>query len=619
MQGLPSERVFLIQQKQERQEHMEAELNEMTKSMYESPEVPCIARYLVPAIVIINIGFFLSGHLNLGGRAMIDITIAGETIRVDNFYDFSIAQSTLDLWHAGGQELATLVLLFSGIWPYTKQLITLALWFLPPSVVSVSRRGQFLLWLDILAKWSMIDIFVLLITVAGFRIGGKSPLYSWLPEEFWNIQLVVVPMWGLYANMIAQLMSQISSHFIVMYHRRIIRHAKQLYKDRHHPGKTDTEVEQQDVAELLSPDLAEEEKKEPLCRHAFTRPHKAEGNKLTPRRVVNGLLPICSMLLIVLLVFCCYWPSLKLEVYGIFGIGIELEDKFFSQAQREESIFSKAKIFIDQARYLDAVKHYIGMGFLSLLFIATLFFVPIMSLCTLTYMWLVPTTRKQKGKIAVLLEILQAWQYVEVYMLGIIIESWQLGQISKLFLNRYCESINPTLELIASYGIIDTRDAQCFELAATIAEGAYALIPFVIGLALLGTYVVKAYIQTLREQADEEDEVSEEDKLRAFDRTTWDNREGALEAIQDPPVLFTDTFRWTLVQKEGTAQEELVPFDVHGVDKPPVAETSSSDEPDVKSMESKSVESTSFEPKPTEAVVSEGNAVDDAGPKSDEC
>ena len=65
---------------------------------------------------------------------MIDITIAGETFRVDNFYEFSIAQSTLDLWHAGGQELATLILLFSGIWPYTKQLITLALWF--PATIS---------------------------------------------------------------------------------------------------------------------------------------------------------------------------------------------------------------------------------------------------------------------------------------------------------------------------------------------------------------------------------------------------------------------------------------------------------------------------------------------------
>ena len=39
MRELPSERVFLIQQKQEKEEHMETELNEMTNSMYESEQV----------------------------------------------------------------------------------------------------------------------------------------------------------------------------------------------------------------------------------------------------------------------------------------------------------------------------------------------------------------------------------------------------------------------------------------------------------------------------------------------------------------------------------------------------------------------------------------------------
>jgi len=166
---IPSEQVFLLQQKQEKEDHMESELNELTQSMYHSPEVSTIARYTIPVILVVNIGFFLSGHLNVGGRALIDFTFAGVTYRVDNFFEFSIAQGTLDMWHAGGEELAALILLFSGVWPYTKQLITLALWFLPPSVVSISRRGQFLLWLDILAKWSMIDIFTLLVTCVGFR------------------------------------------------------------------------------------------------------------------------------------------------------------------------------------------------------------------------------------------------------------------------------------------------------------------------------------------------------------------------------------------------------------------------------------------------------------------
>jgi len=169
LKALPSERVFLIQQRQDASDQREKEINELTSSMYTSKSIPFIWRQIVPFIVLVNILFFLSGHLSKGGRILIDFVLAGESFRIDDFFIFSIGQSTIDLWHAGGKALALFILLFSGIWPYTKQLITLALWFLPPSVVSCTLRGKILVWLDILAKWSMIDIMVMLITVAGFR------------------------------------------------------------------------------------------------------------------------------------------------------------------------------------------------------------------------------------------------------------------------------------------------------------------------------------------------------------------------------------------------------------------------------------------------------------------
>lgn len=122
---------------------------------------------------------------------------------------------------------------------------------------------------------------------------------------------------------------------------------------------------------------------------------------------------------------------------------------------------------------------------------------------------------------------------------------------------------------------------------ASIEYGAYLLIPFTCGLAVLGTYVVKAYIQYLRELHDAEDDITEEDKLRAFDRTTWDNRESALENIRNPPVLFTDTFRWTLCKEDIPRVETLfasstpAPEDLKIVDQAATlaADSSSSEEP----------------------------------------
>ena len=356
-------------------------------------------------------------------------------------------------------------------------------------------------------------------------------------------------MWGLYANLIAQLMSQISSHFIVMYHRRIIRTGQQKYQERHHPERTAAAVAssgESGESNLSSPEMAEDSKKDQLCRHLFTRAHKQDGDKVVASCTVNASLPAISVVLAALLTVSCILPSLRIEAYGVVGIAIELGKRFAEDAVRYKSIFSIAVTLVEQAVYMGEIRHYLGHIFLALMFIVTMLLVPVVMLATMMYMWLFPQTRERRERVAITIETLQAWQYVEVYILGVLIESWQLGSVSKLFLNRYCESLNPSLELLSSYGVIEPQDAQCFELEATIALGAYLLIPFVFGLAIVGSYVIKAYVQYLREKHDEEEDTSEEAKLRAFDRTTWDNRDNALESIRKPPVLFTDTYRWTL-------------------------------------------------------------------------
>ena len=74
---------------------------------------------------------------------------------------------------AGGKELAVLIFLFSFVWPYTKQIITMVLWFAPTNRVTVQTRGSVLLWLDALAKWSIIDVFTLVVTIVAFRVSIK--------------------------------------------------------------------------------------------------------------------------------------------------------------------------------------------------------------------------------------------------------------------------------------------------------------------------------------------------------------------------------------------------------------------------------------------------------------
>ena len=170
LRSLPDNELYLLQKEQQQEDKREGELNAVTRSLFQSDgTIPAYVRFLVPVLILVNIGFFLSGHLSLGATVNIEAQLAGESFQVGGFFSFSMAQSTIDIWNAGGKALAAMIFIFSGLWPYTKSIMTLVLWFTPPSRVSMATRGTTLLWLDTLAKWSMVDIFVLLVSIAGFR------------------------------------------------------------------------------------------------------------------------------------------------------------------------------------------------------------------------------------------------------------------------------------------------------------------------------------------------------------------------------------------------------------------------------------------------------------------
>jgi hypothetical protein len=57
-------------------------------------------------------------------------------------------------------------------------------------------------------------------------ISACNPEREFLPKNFYRIDLIVIPKLGLYANFVAQVVSQISSHFIIHYDRKVVREAK---------------------------------------------------------------------------------------------------------------------------------------------------------------------------------------------------------------------------------------------------------------------------------------------------------------------------------------------------------------------------------------------------------
>lgn len=71
----------------------------VTTSFFQSEVVPCwLCLFTMPRVILGNIGFFLSGHLSLGASVSLVALFAGQTAVIDNFFKFSMAKETVQMW-----------------------------------------------------------------------------------------------------------------------------------------------------------------------------------------------------------------------------------------------------------------------------------------------------------------------------------------------------------------------------------------------------------------------------------------------------------------------------------------------------------------------------------------
>jgi uncharacterized paraquat-inducible protein A len=226
--------------------------------------------------------------------------------------------------------------------------------------------------------------------------------------------------------MTAQLISQISSHFIIHYHCRVADGMKVIRSETSN-GRYSYCLEPEPTGNVES--FQRDNKKDRLCMHTFRRPHRGESDKLVIRRGVGQLLLLVGTTLIVLVTFGCLLPSYSVSFLGIVGVLVESGQAFIA-ADTEYSVFTTVKLLFEQAKLVGRAADYIGLGSLSILMLLTVLVVPVLQSVVLLVQWFKALTRRQRERVTVSLKILQAWQYAEVYLLSVLVASWQLGGIS---------------------------------------------------------------------------------------------------------------------------------------------------------------------------------------------
>ena len=86
-------------------------------------------------------------------------------------YSISFVDSIRDAANGGAWWLVIILVCLSGIWPYLKNVIMMVAWFVP---MTTKQRSSLLQWLTRLAKWSLVDVFVIVIICPGVKIDQTS-------------------------------------------------------------------------------------------------------------------------------------------------------------------------------------------------------------------------------------------------------------------------------------------------------------------------------------------------------------------------------------------------------------------------------------------------------------
>jgi hypothetical protein len=375
-------------------------------------------------------------------------------------------------------------------------------------------------------------------------------------------------------------------------------------------------TEESTVSEQSDTSQTEADERTVLRKHTFERPHCGEFDKLQVCHGVNGGLSVVALAVAVLVIVGCILPSISREVLGIVGVAVE-SGQDFEEAVTYFSVFTLVQLLMKEARFLGTAGDYIGLGTLSALFIVSILVVPILQVLTLLRQWFMPLSQKQRTRMSVLTEIFQAWQYVEVYVLAIIVSAWQLGPLSNFMINSYCDGLSDTFATLVYYGVLDPADAQCFKVQAGIESATYLLISGAVLLGFLHTFVVKAVTQYERDASQLHTPLE--------DTKFGDNESGmsheeynkAISKIDPVPVLFTDRFRWVMRREDAVissrARRGLDERSKLGVD-----DGFPSDEPSVLersfSEEDKPVGDTKSEDRNLEAIPGHGRELNEGLP-----
>lgn len=388
---------------------------------------PCWIRIGIPAFLLGTFGLLLASDLGSGVSVDIRLTSFGQVVIDEPLLTVSIFNSVGELWKAGSYPLAILIVITSICWPYIKLALSMYAWVLPirKGPRGLRRRERLIEWLDMLGKWSFVDIIVLIIMMVAMNMrivtnGGRDVT-----------EIFLVPLWGFYGFVFASILSLSITHVILHLHRRV------MYGQEEDMKKNER-----------SNSISSADSGRGLGRTAPKRPTAAVG-----------------LLLLAAFVLLMIGSFLETFVFIYEKVG-EHEERRYSLISIGMSIQSSAK---DASQF--------GIRFIQAFYFILVLAAPLWNVVLFAVLYFKPMASRNQRRLMFITEITFAWGAIEVYFISAIFSVLQIPEFGTGIIDSGCSTcFEVGAKLLPDYAVISIGAALNFGITLWLVWGAHAVL-----------------------------------------------------------------------------------------------------------------------------------------------
>lgn len=429
------------------------------RSAFNHPVVPRGVKLLIPTLIVLSMVCFVTANFfSTGASVQLKLSVFGDTTKPLDLIAFTLESSIDDMWGAGTYFLALAIAVASGGWPYIKCVLLLFAWFAPATVMGTKRRGGLLEVLDVLGKWSLVDLYVLIILIVGFRfyisssnIAGVDDL---LPADVVVVDVVVTPAWGIYGFVLGVLGLLVTNHVMIYWNRRIL--------------ATDEMLEEKMLGTYVPESLTN---KASMSQHRFAGADergRIYGFAPSTRLMVGAML----FMSFVLIAGGGLLPLVTFDFKGVAGTLISLIDTDLSSVTYSLTGVAGA---ITSGTASDA-KTRLGILFLQIVYLNFAYIVPLLLLITFAVLWYAPLRLEAQRKILFICLILGAWEALIVFIVSILAAIFQISALAQFIVENSTGTLCANIESFLLNRDVQAIDAKCFDVNASMEVTGWILI-----------------------------------------------------------------------------------------------------------------------------------------------